>query len=130
MSNDKGLPHHKLEEVLREQKEGCGVCRLVNRIGRRYVESLLYEQVNDPGVQAEFRESLGFCSRHAYLMLGVGDGLGTAILYRTVTRQLLEFLSQMPDPPKLQGALRSLLKRPSKGEPGEPALPEPGAGCM
>lgn len=131
MSSDKGLPkglpHHKLVEALREQEEGCAVCRLVNQTGRRYLESLLYEDVNDPGVQAAFRKSLGFCSRHAYLMVGVGDGLGTSILYRAATRELLETLSQIPDVPKPRARLRALLGRPSKEEP---AVPEPGRGCI
>jgi hypothetical protein len=127
VGTEKGLPHHRLAEALHERKKGCAICRLVNRTGRRYLESLLYEQVNDSGVQAEFRESLGLCQRHAYLMLDVGDGLGTAILYRAATRELLEILSQTPDPPKPQGTLSALLRRPSKGEP---AIPEPGAGCM
>jgi hypothetical protein len=127
VGTEKGLPHHRLEEALREQKEGCAVCRLVNRTGRRYVESILYELVNDPGVQAEFRESLGSCSRHAYLMVGVGDGLGTAILYRAATRVLLETLSRIPHAPKPQTSLRTLLGRPSEVES---AVPEPGRGCM
>ena len=127
MSSDKGLPHYRLEEALREQREGCAVCRLVNRTGRRYLESLLYEDVNDPGVQAEFRESLGFCSRHAYLMVVVGDGLGTSILYRAATRELLKHLSEMPDTPKPRASLRFLLGRPSEAEP---FVPEPGRGCM
>ena len=100
MGSDKGLPHHKLEEALREQKVGCAVCRLVNRTGRRYLESLLYEDVNDPGVQSGFRGSLGFCPRHAHLMLDAGDGLGTAILYRAATQELLQTLSRVPDTPK------------------------------
>ena len=37
-----------------------------------YLDNLLYELVNDPGVQAEFRDSLGLCERHAYLMLEQG----------------------------------------------------------
>ncbi len=127
MGGDKGLPHHKLEEALREQREGCAVCHLVNRTGRRYLESLLYEDVNDPGVQARFRGSLGFCSRHAYLMLDVGDGLGTSILYRAATRELLEYLSQIPDAPKPLASLRALLGGASEAET---AFPEPGSGCM
>jgi hypothetical protein len=121
------LPHHKLEEALREQKVGCAVCRLVDRTGRRYLESLLYEDVNDPGVQSGFRGSLGFCPRHAHLMLDAGDGLGTAILYRAATQELLQTLSRVPDTPKSRTPLRSLLGRPSKEEL---ALPEPGRGCM
>lgn len=127
MSSDKGLPHHRLEEALREQREGCAVCRLVNQTGRRYLESLLYEDVNDPGVQAGFRESLGFCSRHAYLMLDVGDGLGTSILYRAASRDLLERLSRTSDTPKPRASMRTLLG--GKSDP-ETAIPEPGTGCM
>ena len=123
----KGLPHQKLEEALREQDERCAVCRLVNQTGRRYLDNLLYELVNDPEVQAEFRESLGFCSRHAYLMLGMGNGLGTAILYRAATRELLKLLSHIPDAPKPQVSLRTLLGRRSKERL---TFPEPGTGCM
>jgi hypothetical protein len=126
-SGGRGLPHHKLEEALHEDREGCAVCRLVNRTGRRYLQSLLYEDVNDPGVQAGFRGSLGFCSRHAYVMLDAGDGLGTSILYRAATRDLLQILSRMSDGPKPRMPLRSLLGRPPEGEP---ALPEPGRGCI
>jgi hypothetical protein len=106
---------------LRELREGCAVCRLVNSIGRRYVESILYELVNDPGVQAEFRESLGFCSRHDYLM--VGDGLGTAILYRAATRELLETLSRIPDAPKPRTSLRPP-RTPVRGRAGRPRTRE------
>jgi len=55
VGSEKGLPHHKLEEALREDREGCAVCRLVDRTGRRYIEGLLYEDVNDPGVREGFR---------------------------------------------------------------------------
>ena len=127
MGSEKGLPHHKLEEALREDREGCAVCRLVDRTGRRYLRSLLYEDVNDPGVQEGFKKSLGFCSRHAYMMLDAGDGLGTAILYRAASRELLQTLSRMSDAPKPKTPLRSLLGRPPKGDT---ALPEPGMGCM
>jgi hypothetical protein len=37
------LSHHKLEEALREEREGCAVCRLVDKTGRRYIKGLLYE---------------------------------------------------------------------------------------
>ncbi len=126
-SGGMGLPHHKLEEALRKQREGCAVCRLVNRTGRRYLESLLYEDVNDTGVQAGFRESFGFCSRHAYLMLDVGDSLGPSILYRAATRDLLEYLSRISGSPKPRSSLRALIG----GSPKAGAsIPEPGRGCM
>ena len=90
MVRDKSFSHHDSREAL--QQQGRAVCHLVNWSGRPYLDNLLYELVNDPGVQAQFRDSLGLCERHAYLMLDAGDGLATAILYRAATRNLLDFL--------------------------------------
>jgi hypothetical protein len=61
MVRDKSFSHHDSKEAL--QQQGRAVCRLVNRSGRPYLDNLLYELVNDPGVQAEFRDSLGLCER-------------------------------------------------------------------
>jgi hypothetical protein len=127
LSLPKGLPHQKLEEALREHRHGCAICRLVDQTGRRYLDNLLYEMVNDPEVQAEFRASLGFCSRHAYMMLGMGNGLGTSILYRAASRELLKRLSQISASPSPQVSLRTVLGRRSRMRR---AFPEPGTGCM
>ena len=121
----KSFSHYDLEEALRGR--GCAVCRLVNHTAHRYLANLLYELVNDPGVQKEFKDSLGLCNRHAYQLLDFGDGLGTAVLYRAATRKLLELLSAAPDGPRAPAALRALLGRPPKADP---AIPEPGSGCM
>lgn len=121
----KTFSHYELEEALRGT--GCAVCRLVQHASHRYLDNLLYELVNDPGVRKEFKESLGLCNRHAHQLLDFGDGLGTAVLYRAATRNLLEFLSVVPDGSKPQASLRALLGRPPKAEP---AIPEPGTGCM
>ena len=63
----KGMSRFELEEALRQQ--GCAVCRLVERAGSSDLEYLLYDLVNDPDVQKEFRASLGLCERHAQRML-------------------------------------------------------------
>jgi hypothetical protein len=121
----KGMSRFELEEALRQQ--GCAVCRLVERAGDAYLDYLLYDLVNDPDVQQEFRASLGLCERHAQGMLQKGDGLGVAILYRAAVRELLGLLSSIPDAPKSQASLAKLLGRPTKVDP---AIPEPGDGCM
>lgn len=121
----KGSSRFELEEALRQQ--GCAVCRLVERAGSSYLEYLLYDLVNDPDVQKEFRVSLGLCERHAQKMLEKGDGLGAAILYRVVVKELLDVLSKTPDAPKSQVSLARLLGRPRRANP---AIPEPGDGCM
>lgn len=120
----KGLPHFKLEEALKQ--EGCAICRLIDRTGRSYLESMLYESVNDPDVQKGFRDSLGLCNRHAHRMLEMGDGLGISILYRVVLRREIEELSGASGPSKGASALSAILGR----SPEEAAIPEPGEGCM
>ncbi|HZB10596.1 MAG TPA: hypothetical protein VE525_15945 [Rubrobacter sp.] len=97
MVRDKSFSHHDSREAL--QQQGRAVCHLDNRSGRPYLDNLLYELVNDPGVPAQSRDSRGLCERHAYLMLDAGDDLATAILYRAATRKLLDFLSPVPDCP-------------------------------
>jgi hypothetical protein len=119
------MSRFELEEALHQQ--GCAVCRLVERAGSSYLEYLLYDLVNDPDVQKEFRASLGLCERHAQGMLEKGDGLGTAILYRAVVKELLGLLSKTPDAPKSRVSPTKLLGRPTKADP---AIPTPGDGCM
>ncbi len=121
----KDMSRFELEEALRQQ--GCAVCRLVERAGSSYLEYLLYDLVNDPDVQREFRASLGFCASHAEAMLERGDGLGVAILYRAAAKELLGRLSKTPDAPRSQASLARLLGRSTKADP---AIPEPGDGCM
>jgi hypothetical protein len=60
---------------------GCLLCTLtVSRI-RRYIDSLLYESVNDVGFRAQWRKARGFCHRHTWMLAEPQDALGSAILY-------------------------------------------------
>lgn len=64
---------------------GCAICTLVARTRWRYLDSLAYENVNDPGVRARLRQSLGFCNRHAwYFVETVREVFGAAIIYRDI----------------------------------------------
>ncbi|HRU05698.1 MAG TPA: DUF6062 family protein [Candidatus Brocadiia bacterium] len=72
--------YHELVETFR-QVPCCAFCHLLERDNRRYVESLLYEHVNDPALRAELARKGGFCPRHAHQLAAVGDGLGAARLY-------------------------------------------------
>ena len=121
----KGMSRFELEEALR--RHGCAVCRLVERAGNSYLDYLLYDLVNDPDVQKEFRASLGLCERHVGGMLEKGDGLGVAILYRAAVKELLGHLSEIPDAPRSQASLAKLLGRSTRVGP---AVREPGDGCM
>ncbi len=69
--------------------DGCPLCRLAVRTSDRYFDILAYENTNDIGVRNELRASRGFCNRHAWQYAEHHDGLGTAIVYRDVLRDLL-----------------------------------------
>lgn len=63
-------------------KEGrCAICSLLKKTIHKLMDDFLYEQVNDPGVRNEIRESLGFCSLHAWQLQKFGDPFGSAIIY-------------------------------------------------
>ena len=62
-------------------QEGCPVCRCLRGDAVRYLDALLYEQVNDPGTRAALRASWGFCNWHAWLARDIlHSGLGTGII--------------------------------------------------
>lgn len=67
------------------QHPGCPVCRAAARVAWRYLDALLWENVNDPGVRARLRAAHGFCREHALLAIQHAarqdDGQGIAILY-------------------------------------------------
>jgi len=78
---DKHTSYFEVLETLRKQW-GCVLCALERKTVRRYVETLLYERANDPGVRNHLRRSRGFCNRHAALVLSFSHSLSSAILYR------------------------------------------------
>jgi hypothetical protein len=99
---------------------GCPLCRLSLKLVRRYVDSILYEYVNDPGVRAEFRQTRGYCNEHAWWMADVrGSGLGVAILQRDVIETMLDTLESLPDGRNARQSAQELFKRlePSAGCP-------------
>ena len=73
-------------------KPGCPICRLVSDAVARYLETFLYENINDPGMRADLRRSNGFCPEHAELLREHGDPLGHAIIYGDLVDHVLELL--------------------------------------
>jgi len=93
-------------------ESGCPVCRISLELGRHYVDSILYEYVNDPGVRDEIRKSRGYCNEHAWWMLDVrGAGLGIAIFQRDVVQTVLELTEALPDGRNARQSAQELLKR-------------------
>lgn len=74
---------HDLREAL--NLPGCPACRLVERDTGRYLDNLLWENVNDPGLRGEIRRALGFCRDHTQVLVSrPGASLGLALIARDV----------------------------------------------
>lgn len=69
--------------------DGCPICRLRQRALERYVDTLLYERVNDGRLRARLRRSCGFCHEHAWALRRHGASVGVALMMRDVLRTLL-----------------------------------------
>jgi hypothetical protein len=96
---------------------GCPVCHLAVRSVGRLIQSVAYEQVNDPGLRKDLREARGFCNQHAYRWLHEARSvLGTALIYRDVlTATLRAFEGTAVANGQRSGLLRALLGSEDSG---------------
>jgi hypothetical protein len=70
---------------------GCAICHLKAGATDHYLESLLWENVNDPGMRRSIRQARGFCTQHAWELVRYGGAsLGVAIIMRDVLQSVLE----------------------------------------
>ena len=100
MAMDKHTTYYGVLEAMRDAK-GCPLCKLEADSVHRYLDSLLYESVNDTGVRADLIRAKGYCRRHAQKLTKMGNAFGIAILYQDQVRLFAEFLDGLPDaPPK------------------------------
>ncbi len=96
-----------LYQTLRETlvTPGCPLCRLGTASGRRYLDALLFESVNDPDIRAKLATAFGFCGRHHREMLTFqGERLGVAIIERALLSEALTRLGG-------DGALGNMTRR-------------------
>ena len=86
---------HDLREALTQP--GCPVCRLVERDTGRYLDNLLWENVNDPGLRREIRRALGFCREHTRMLISrPGASLGLALIARDVWEEIQRAMETAP----------------------------------
>lgn len=81
------------------EEKVCPVCFLIQKSESRYMDTLFYELVNDPGVREKLRKSYGFCTRHAQLAKKVGKPLAIAIIYEDICSTLVKKLQKEEAPP-------------------------------
>lgn len=96
------------------EQPGCPLCFIQQRSVTRYLKTLYFEAVNDPEVRDYLRRERAFCVDHAHLLLnsGLGDALGTAIIYQDILGDILRGLQGLAQPAS-GSLLNHLLRRPS-----------------
>ncbi|MBN1992972.1 MAG: hypothetical protein JW953_09725 [Anaerolineae bacterium] len=90
------IPNSYFEIIEACAEPGCPFCRLVEEIGFRFLMASMHGTATDPDMRLQFRASLGFCNRHAWLLPQTGGGarLGIAIIYQDFIRQVEKELSR------------------------------------
>ncbi len=96
---EKHLAYYELRDEFRKTKH-CALCSLERKALHQFFDGLLYEKVTDPGIRGELVRSQGFCPRHAHVLVGFGDGLGTAILYYDQVQLRMKALQGMVSKPR------------------------------
>jgi len=79
------------------KESGCAICTLIKKSIHKSMDDFLYEQVNDPGVRKEIKESFGFCNRHAWHLQKFGDGFGLSIIYHYLSELLIDKIDKQMD---------------------------------
>jgi Family of unknown function (DUF6062) len=111
-------PAFELQEML--SQPGCPICALALRAVGRFIQTLAYEQVNDPPMRDQLRAAGGFCHTHAYRWLREARNvLGTALIYRDLLNATLSQLGQpAAEDVGLLGTLLRPRPRPRRRLPG------------
>lgn len=112
-------------------KPGCPVCRLLEEGSRRYLDQLLYEQVNDPGTRDVLRATRGFCNWHAWMLREIlNSASGVSILYSDFLAETIRTLKRMPERPPAVSPLRRFWARlRGLGSPAPRPVREPRPPC-
>jgi hypothetical protein len=87
------LTYYDLVETF--PKPGCAICNLLLRDVDQYLDSLLYEYVNDPAAHRAFRGGRGLCNAHGWqLTRYMGNSLGIGILYHAALDEVLKLIER------------------------------------
>jgi hypothetical protein len=98
---EKHLPYFKFIKGLAQA--GCPVCNQTRASLDDWFENLLYESANDRPLRHRFDAERGLCSRHAHRLCASNDGLGAAIIYRSILELAASSLARGARPPINEG---------------------------
>jgi len=85
-----------LEDAMKQS--GCPLCYLNREVAKHSLESLLWENVNDPATRENINAALGFCPTHTQLLVMIelsnsGPVLGVNLIYEHLARIVGDDLS-------------------------------------
>lgn len=87
-------PQTYVDLLERLSRRGCPVCGLLLHDEHRYIDSLLYEYANDPGVQRAFRRGRGLCNHHSWLLTHHhGYALNLSFLFEAALDEVIDILA-------------------------------------
>jgi len=90
---------------------GCPVCRLSLRAAQRYLDSILYEFANDPGVRDGIRQARGYCNEHAWWMApDTVHQLGIGIIQQDIVETVSSMIETVPNGRAARHSAQGLLK--------------------
>lgn len=98
---EKHLPYFKFVKGMAQA--GCPVCNQTRASLDDWYENLLYESANDRPLRKRFDAERGLCSRHAHRLCASNDGLGAAIVYRSILELAASSLGKGARPPINEG---------------------------
>jgi hypothetical protein len=96
---------------------GCALCRLLAQAADGYIDSLLWELVNDPALRLELNQTRGYCREHSWLLVRYGASLGAAIMMKDI----IDTLRQVAEAGKFEPAAFSLRQLFNSAPPGAAA---------
>lgn len=119
-SKTDSIPYYReIREALGQS--GCAFCRMLIRDADRYLDSVLWELVNDSQVRAELNLARGYCQQHGWMLVRSGGALGVAIMMDDVLKTLLDVMSSNAVGPRADSVFKnvlSVLQREDVAPPG------------
>lgn len=118
------------QDILRATEQpGCPLCHIGQKTAHSYLDSLLWDSVNDPELRAELDKLLGFCNQHSRQMMTFqGERLGVAIVHHAMLKEALRRVQRVGAPPSRSLSARLGLRRSGANDDGPPVL-EPAGQC-
>ena len=94
--NKDQIPQSYYEIIEACAEPGCPLCRLVEDQGFKFLVAGMHGTATDPDTRLKYRESMGFCNRHAWLLPYTSGGarLGIAIFYQDYVKQVEQTLAR------------------------------------